>query len=63
MANKLIEPLLVIMTIGSFLGLFLALYLMIQTIVYDYKLWKLEKAEKDRCRKKEDKFKNRKLTD
>lgn len=63
MADKLIDPLLVIMTIGSFLALFLALYLMIQTIVCDYKLWKLEKEEKEHYRKKEDKFKNRKLTD
>ena len=63
MENKIGEALIVITTIASFLGLLVAVYFLIQIVICDYKAWKLNKAEKDRYRKMEDKFKNRKLTD
>ena len=63
MSNKMIEAWLVIMIIGSFLALFFITYLLINIVICDYKAWKRNKAEKDRYRKMEDKFKNRKLTD
>lgn len=59
----MIDAWLVIMTIASFLALFFITYLLIQIVICDYKAWKLNKAEKERCRQMEDKFKNRKLTD
>lgn len=61
--NKILEALLIIMTIAAFLGLFLLTYLIMRMVVCDYTAWKRNKAEKERCRKMEDKFKNRKLTD
>lgn len=63
MLNKMIDAWLVIMIIGSFLALFLITYLMIRMVICDYKAWKRNEVEKDRYRKMEDKFKNRKLTD
>ena len=63
MENKIIEAFLVITIIECFLALFLLTYVLIQIVVCDYKAWKRNKAEKDRYRKMEDKFKNRKLTD
>lgn len=63
MKNKIAEALLVITTIASFLGLLLTVYFMIQIVICDYKTSKLNKAEKERYRRMEDKFKNRKLTD
>jgi hypothetical protein len=63
MENKIIEAFLVIIIIECFLALFLVMYVLIQIIVCDYKAWKRNKAEEDRYRKMEDKFKNRKLTD
>lgn len=63
MSNKMLEIMLVILTIASFLGLFVLLHCVIQIVICDYEMWKRNKAEKDRCRRMEDKFKNRKLTD
>lgn len=63
MENKIIDAFLVIIIIEFFLDLFLATYFLIQIVVRDYKAWKRNKAEEDRYRKMEDKFKNRKLTD
>ena len=63
MENKIFDAWLVIMTSASFLALFFTTYLLIQIVICDYKAWKRNKAEKDRYRKMEDKFKNRKLTD
>lgn len=63
MLNKILEIMLVILTIVSFLGLFIVLHFVIQLVICDYEMWKRNKAEKDRCRQMEDKFKNRKLTD
>ena len=57
MENQIFDVFLVIMTIASFLALFFITYCLIQIVVCDYK------AEKERYRKMEDKFKNRKLTD
>lgn len=54
---------LVAILIETFLALFLTLYFTIQIVVCDYKEWKRHKEEKERCRRSEDKFKNRKLTD
>ena len=63
MENKIGEALIVITTIASFLGLLVAVYFLIQIVICDYKAWKRNEAEKERYRKMEDKFKNRKLTD
>lgn len=63
MENKIIDAFLVIIIIEFFLALFLVTYVLIQIVVCDYKAWKRNKAEEDRYRKMEDKFKNRKLTD
>lgn len=63
MENKIFDAFLVIMTIASFLAVFFITYFLIQIVVCDYKAWKRNKAEEDRYRKMEDKFKNRKLTD
>lgn len=63
MSNKMLDIMLVILTIVSFLGLFVILHCVIQIVICDYEMWKRNKAEKDRCRQMEDKFKNRKLTD
>lgn len=63
MENQIFDVFLVIMTIASFLALFFITYCLIQIVVCDYKAWKWNKAEKERYRKMEDKFKNRKLTD
>lgn len=63
MSNKMLEIMLVILTIASFLGLFVLLHCVIHIVICDYEMWKRNKAEKDRCRRMEDKFKNRKLTD
>lgn len=63
MSNKMLEIMLVILTIASFIGLFVMLHCAIQLVIYDYEMLKRKKAEKDRCRQMEDKFKNRKLTD
>lgn len=59
----MIDVFLVATAIEIYLGLFLALYLMIRIVISDYKAWKRNKEEKERCRQMEDKFKNRKLTD
>lgn len=63
MLNKMLEAMLVILTIASFIGLFVLLHCGIQIVIYDYERWKRYKAEKERYHKMEDKFKNRKLTD
>ena len=63
MENKIFEAFLVITTIASFLAVLFITYLLIRIVVCDYERWKRYKAEKDRYRKMEDKFKNRKLTD
>jgi hypothetical protein len=63
MENKIIDAFLVIIIIECFLALFLVTYVLIQIVVCDYKARKRNKAEEDRYRKMEDKFKNRKLTD
>ena len=63
MSNKMLEIMLVILIIASFLGLFVMIRCAIQIVILDYEMWKRKKAEKDRCRQMEDKFKNRKLTD
>lgn len=63
MENKIIDAFLVIIIIEIFLALFLVTYVLIKIVVCDYKAWKRNKAEEDRYRKMEDKFKNRKLTD
>jgi len=63
MENKIIDAFLVIIIIECFLALFLVTYILIQIVVCNYKTWKRNKAEEDRYRKMEDKFKNRKLTD
>ena len=64
MSNKILEIMLVILlTIASFLGLFVMIRCVIQIVIFDYEMWKRNKAEKDRCRQMEDKFRNRKLTD
>lgn len=63
MSNKILEVMLVILTIASFIGLFVLLHCAIQLVIYDYEMWKRYKAEKERYHKIEDKFKNRKLTD
>lgn len=63
MENKIGEALLVITTIASFLGLLATVYFLMQIVICDYKTRKLNKAEKERYRQMEDKFKNRKLTD
>lgn len=63
MENKITEAFLVIIIIECFLALFLVTCVLIQIVVCDYKAWKRNKAEEDRYRKMEDKFKNRKLTD
>lgn len=63
MENQIFDVFLVIMIIASCLELFFITYCLIQIVVCDYKAWKRNKAEKERYRKMEDKFKNRKLTD
>lgn len=63
MSNKILEVMLVILTIASFIGLFVLLHCAIQLVICDYEMWKRYKAEKERYHKIEDKFKNRKLTD
>lgn len=63
MENKIFEAFLVIMIIASFLAVFFIAYLLIQIVVCDYEMWKRNKEEKERYRRMEDKFKNRKLTD
>lgn len=63
MENKIFEAFLVIMTIASFLAVFFITYLLIRIVVCDYEMWKRNKEEKERYRRMEDKFKNRKLTD
>lgn len=63
MLNKMLEVMLAILTITSFIGVFVLLHCGIQIVIYDYKRWKQYKAEKERYHKMEDKFKNRKLTD
>lgn len=63
MLNKILEVMLVILTIESFIWLFVLLHCVIDLVIRDYERWKLYKAEEDRYRKIEDKFKNRKLTD
>lgn len=63
MENKIFDAFLIIMAIEAFLALFLTIYFLIQLVICDYKAWKRNKAEEDRYRKMEDKFKNRKLTD
>ena len=63
MENKIGEALIVITTIASFLGLLVVVYFLIQIVICDYKALKRNEVKKDRYRKMEDKFKNRKLTD
>lgn len=63
MSNKMLEIMLVILTIAAFLGLFVMIHFVIQLAICDYEMWKHHKAEKDRYHQVEDKFKNRKLTD
>lgn len=63
MSNKMLEIMLVILTIASFLGLFVMLHCVIRIAICDYEMWKRKKAEKERYHQLEDKFKNRKLTD
>ena len=63
MENKIFEAFLVIMTIASFLAVLFITYFLIRIVVYDYEMWKRNKEEKERYRRMEDKFKNRKLTD
>lgn len=63
MENKIFEVFLVITTIAYFLAVLFITYFLIRIVVCDYKAWKRNKAEEDRYRKMEDKFKNRKLTD
>lgn len=63
MLNKTLEAMLVILTIASFIGLFVMLHCAIEIVICDYERWKRYKAEKERYHKMEDKFKNRKLTD
>ena len=63
MSNKMLEIMSVILTIAAFIGLFVMLHCAIQLVIYDYEMLKRKKAEKERYRKMEDKFKNRKLTD
>ena len=63
MLNKMLEAMLGILTIVSFIGLFVILRCVIQIVICDYERWKRYKAEKERYRKMEDKIKNRKLTD
>lgn len=63
MSNKLLEAMLVILTIASFIGLFVILHCAIEIVICDYERWKRYKAEKELYHKMEDKFKNRKLTD
>lgn len=63
MSNKMLEIMLVILTIASFIGLFVILRCAILIVISDYEMWKRKKAEKERYRQIEDKFKNRKLTD
>ena len=60
MLNKMLE---IMLTIGSFIGLFVLLHCAIQMVICDYEMWKRKKAEKERYHQLEDKFKNRKLTD
>lgn len=63
MSNKMLEIMLVILTIGAFIGLFVMLRCAIQLVIYDYEMLKRKKAEKERYHQIKDKFKNRKLTD
>lgn len=63
MSNKMLEAMLVILTIVSFIGVFVILHCAIEIVICDYERWKQYKAEKERCRQMENKFKNRKLTD
>ena len=63
MMNKMLEAMMVVLTIGSFIGLFIMIHFAIEIIVCDYEAWKRHKEEKERCHQMEDKFKNRKLTD
>lgn len=63
MMNKMLEAMSVVLTIGSFIGLFVIIYCTIGIIVCDYEAWKRHKEEKEHCHQMEDKFKNRKLTD
>lgn len=64
MINKVIMIVaLVTMAIGSITGTFLMVYCMIRIIISDYKHWKFNRSEKDYYRQREDKNKNRKLTD
>jgi type III secretory pathway component EscV len=64
MINKVIMIVaLVMMVIGSITGTFLMVYCMIKIIISDYKYWKFNRSEKDYYRQREDKNKNRKLTD
>lgn len=63
MLNKMLEAMLVILTIVSFIGVFVILHCAIEIVICDYERRKQYKAEKERCRQMENKFKNRKLTD
>lgn len=63
MLNKIVEAMLIMMVIGSFISIVVMLYCAIRIVICDYEMWKRKKAEKDRCRQIEDKFKNRKLTE
>lgn len=63
MLNKILDTMLVILTIASFIGLFVMLHCAIQIVICDYEMWKRKKAEKEHYHQIEDKFKNRKLTD
>lgn len=63
MMNKMLEAMMVVLTIASFVSLFVIIHYAIKVIVCDYEEWKRHKEEKERCRQMEDKFKNRKLTD
>lgn len=48
MSNKMLEIMLVILTIASFIGLFVMLHCAIQIVICDYEMWKRKKAEKER---------------
>lgn len=60
--SKMVDLMLIFLTIGYGLLVIVELYVLIKMISYDYKAWK-EKKEEERRRQIEDKFKNRKLTD
>lgn len=53
----------ILIAIEIILALIFTLRCLILLFVYDYEAWKRKKEEKDRCRKIEDRFKDRKLTD